>query len=72
MSEVKSANENSLPQRVRRYFEQTRSELKKVAWPARDETTNLTGIVLAVTIAMAIILGSVDTLFASLFRLLVR
>lgn len=72
VSEVKSTNENSLPQRLRRYFDQTRSELKKVVWPSREETNKLTAIVLAVTVAMALLLGSIDALFAYVFSLLVR
>jgi preprotein translocase SecE subunit len=38
--------------------------LKKVRWPTRQEAQNLTLIVLAVTVAMAIILGLMDFFFA--------
>ena len=57
--------------RLVRYFKETRAELRKVSWPTRKQATNLTLIVLAVTVAMAIFLGAVDLLFASLLRLLV-
>ena len=53
-----------------RYLKETRAELRKVSWPTREQATNLTLIVLAVTIAMAIFLGAVDFLFATLIRLL--
>jgi preprotein translocase subunit SecE len=54
-----------------RYFKETRAEIRKVTWPTRQEATNLTLIVLAVTVAMAIFLGAVDYVFANLIRLLV-
>ena len=57
--------------RLVRYFKETRAELRKVSWPTRKQAINLTLIVLAVTVAMAIFLGAVDLLFASLLRLLV-
>lgn len=40
------------------------AELKKVAWPSRQETVRLTVIVLIVTVAMAIMLGAIDFVFA--------
>ncbi len=54
-----------------RYLKETRAELRKVSWPTREEATNLTLIVLGVTVAMAIFLGSVDFVFASLIKLIV-
>ena len=53
-----------------RYLKETRAELRKVSWPTREEATNLTLIVLAVTIAMAIFLGAVDFVFSNLMRLI--
>ena len=53
-----------------RYFRQTWAELKKVHWPTRREATNLTVIVLAVTVAMSAFLGVVDWLSALFFSLL--
>jgi preprotein translocase SecE subunit len=54
-----------------RYFRQTWAELHKVHWPTRSEATNLTLIVLAVTVAMSAFLGVVDWLSALFFSLLV-
>lgn len=45
------------------YLRDTRSELKKVHWPGRQETWNLTKIVLAFTFGMAIFLGLLDLVF---------
>ena len=54
-----------------RYFRQTWAELHKVHWPTRQEASNLTLIVLAVTVAMSAFLGVVDWLSALFFSLLV-
>ncbi|NJN93118.1 MAG: preprotein translocase subunit SecE [Anaerolineales bacterium] len=48
---------------VVRYLKETRAELRKVAWPTRDETKNLTIIVVSVTFAMAVFLGLLDYIF---------
>jgi preprotein translocase subunit SecE len=54
-----------------RYFKETRAELRKVNWPTRQQAINLTLIVLAVTLFMAILLGAIDYLFAQLFSLII-
>ena len=64
------ADDNGIVQRTRRYLEQTRSELRKVVWPTRDEAVNLTVMVVVVLIVMAVILGVVDATFTTLFRAL--
>ncbi len=55
-----------------RYLKETRAELRKVSWPTREEATNLTLIVLGVTVAMAVFLGAVDLLFQTLIGLIVK
>ena len=66
-SSTRRRKENALV----RYFRQTWAELHKVHWPTRREATNLTLIVLAVTVAMSAFLGVVDWLSALFFSLLV-
>jgi preprotein translocase subunit SecE len=49
------------------------SELRKVTWPTRDETTYLTMVVIVVSVAIGIVLGGVDVFFNWLVdRLLLR
>lgn len=48
---------------VVKYFNETRAELRKVTWPTREETKNLTTIIVIVTVAMAFFLGSLDYIF---------
>lgn len=57
---------------VRRYFNETVGELRKVTWPTRKEATNLTVIVLIVLVAMSTYLGLLDFMFSQLMALLFR
>ena len=57
---------------ITRYFRETWAELKKVRWPTRQEAQNLTLVVLAVTVAMAAILGLLDAFYSWLFRGLIE
>ena len=45
-------------------------ELKKVAWPSRQEAIRLTLIVLAVTGVISLILWGVDTAFSELVEII--
>ena len=59
MSEVKPEN------RFKRYFKETRAEVRKVHWPTRKEARSLTTVVLVITIAMTIFLGVIVSPLAS-------
>ena len=39
------------------------SELRKVTWPTRQETANLTMVVVVVSVAVGLALGGIDLLF---------
>ncbi len=58
------------PNAIRRYFTETVGELRKVSWPTRKEATNLTIVVLVVTLGMSAILGLLDFIFTRFFALL--
>ena len=60
MSEVKAEN------RFKRYFKETRAEVRKVHWPTRKEARSLTIVVLVITVAMMIFLGTISALAAIL------
>jgi preprotein translocase subunit SecE len=51
------------------YWEGVKGELRKVAWPTREETRRLTIIVLITLVASAIILGLISAAFTELFRI---
>ena len=55
------------PNAIRRYFNETVGELRKVSWPTRREATNLTLVVVVVTLAMSLYLGLLDYIFLELF-----
>ena len=57
---------------LRRFFRDTRSELRKVVWPTREQATNLTLIVCAASAAVGVLLGGIDLLFAELFKQLLN
>jgi preprotein translocase SecE subunit len=59
VSEVKQDN------RFKRYFKETRAEVRKVHWPTRKEARSLTTVVLAITVAMTIFLGLIISPIAS-------
>ena len=49
------------------FFVEVVSELRKVTWPTRQETTRLTMLVLVVSVAIGVFLGIIDIAFARLF-----
>ncbi len=50
-----------------RFFGEVVSELRRVTWPTRPETTRLTVLVLVVSVAIGIFLGVIDIAFARFF-----
>jgi preprotein translocase subunit SecE len=58
------------PNAIQRYFTETIAELRKVSWPTRKEATNLTIVVLVVTLSMSALLGLLDFIFSRFFALL--
>ena len=49
--------------RLRRYFEEVWSELKKVAWPTRDQVRNLTVLVFVISFVVGVYITVLDTIF---------
>ena len=46
------------------YLKGSLSEMKKVTWPTKKETKNYTLLVILVSVAVAIFLGSLDKIFS--------
>jgi preprotein translocase subunit SecE len=66
------AGKNERPKRensLARFWRETVGELRKVAWPTRQEAINLTIIVLIVMAGMSIFLFTVDEIAARLLAL---
>lgn len=51
----------SFKERMSQWFRDLKSELKKVVWPTREQTTNNTIVALVVTLVFAVVLWAFDT-----------
>ena len=60
------AAQNPVLTGVRRYFNESWSELKKVTWPTRETVIRLTLLVIAVSVAVGLYIAVLDRLFNSL------
>ena len=49
--------------RLRRYFDEVWSELKKVSWPTREQVRNLTVLVFAISFVIGVYITLLDTIF---------
>ena len=56
----------------RNFITDVTSEFKRVSWPTRQATLQSTGVVLVVTIAVAIFLGVVDVGLSSAVKMIIR
>ncbi len=50
------------------FVRDTYGELKKVVWPTREQTVNLSIVVIAVSLAVGVALGLVDWIFTQLVQ----
>ena len=49
--------------RIRRYFDEVWSELRKVSWPTREHVRNLTVLVFAISLVVGIYISILDAFF---------
>jgi preprotein translocase subunit SecE len=56
---------------VTRFVRESQAELAKVTWPTREQTINLTIVVLAVCVVVGVFLGAVDYVFQFLVQQLI-
>ncbi len=54
------------------YLNETRSELRKVVWPTREQAQTLTIVVLFVVVLMTAILGGMDFVLTLALNLLLK
>ena len=57
--------------RLRRFFQEAWSELRKVTWPTPEQTRNLTVLVFVVSAAVGAFIAVFDLVFNETFRLVV-
>ena len=58
--------------RIRRFFDESWSELKKVSWPTVEQTRNLTVLVFTVSLAVGVFVLVFDQLFKGIIGFLSR
>ena len=54
------------------YFKEVFQELKKVSWPNKSQTLNLTGLVIGITILVSAYIGGLDHLFKNMMALIIN
>lgn len=55
--------------RIRRYFDEVWSELKKVSWPTREQVRTLTVLVFAISFVVGLYITVLDQIFKGLLGL---
>ena len=67
---LSKANKPSFGTRVKRFFKDTKAELKKVTWPDKEQLIHNTGVIIVFILIITIILSVLDFGFAKMFQLL--
>ena len=57
--------------RLRRYFDEVWSELRKVSWPTREQVRNLTVLVFIISGAIGVFIAVVDLFWTEVVRIAV-
>jgi len=57
-------------ERIRRFLDEAWSELKKVTWPTREQTRNLTVLVFVVSLAVGLYITVFDFIFSQAVKFL--
>lgn len=53
---------------IGQFFRESLSEMRKVVWPSREETTRLTWVVIGISLSVGALLGVLDIAFEALVR----
>ena len=72
MADTNLANGRKLSagERIKKFFKDTKAELKKVTWPTKDQLIHNTGVIIVFIIIVTIILSVLDIAFGKLFQVL--
>lgn len=55
---------------LERWYQDTASEMRKIVWPDRETTKNLTIVVIGISIVLGILLGGIDYFLQAIFEAL--
>ncbi|HFC36118.1 MAG TPA: preprotein translocase subunit SecE [Candidatus Moranbacteria bacterium] len=54
--------------KIIQFIREAKAELMKVNWPTKQQTINYTLIVIGVSVAVALFLGSLDYIFSAILK----
>jgi len=54
------------------FLKEVRAEMNNVSWPSKQETLRLTGVVIGISLIVAIFIGILDFLFTNLMTLVLK
>ena len=57
--------------KLKTYFSETKTELKRVVWPSRQETLKMTLVIIGISAVVAVFLGALDILFQYLLEIFI-
>ena len=55
-------------EKIKRFFSETRGEMRKVTWPTRDELKESTKVVIVATFIVTIFIGVIDQILVLLVK----
>lgn len=58
-------------QKLTNYLSETKTELKRVVWPSRQDTIQYTLAVIGISTAVAVFLGALDILFQYVLKMFI-
>lgn len=70
MADTNLAKKQGLGTRIKRFFRESKAELKKVTWPSKEQLMHNTGIIIVFIAIITVILSVLDVAFARLFQVL--
>jgi preprotein translocase subunit SecE len=56
-------------ERIKLYLSETKTELKKVTWPSRQDLIDSTKVVIVATLIMTVFVGIVDQVLSRIIKL---
>lgn len=54
------------------FFKEVKAELTKVTWPTRDHVVKLTGVVIGISLAVGLFIGTLDFIFTKIVEIIVK
>jgi len=58
-----------MKEKIVTYWNETRTELRKVTWPSRDELKQSTKVVIIATVLVTVFIGVVDQILSRIIKL---